>query len=147
LAPPPINRKRAPRIDVRRSAVLINSDGAASAAVILDVSSGGFRLITEDVPRISEFVTLRVEHDEEFFAQIRWVLGSEVGGTFLTPVDYARLGMKQGGAVMADEQDSDRGADRSVADDQRQTDRRTGTDRRQSPRGPDDRRKEERRGS
>jgi hypothetical protein len=79
--------KRAPRIDIRRPAVLINSDGAESDVVILDVSSGGFRLEVADGPRIGEFVTLKVDRGDAFEAQIRWVLGSEAGGVFLTPVE------------------------------------------------------------
>lgn len=79
--------KRAPRIDIRRPAVLIDSDGVASDVVILDVSSGGFRLEVSVGPRIGEFVTLRVDRGDAFEAQIRWVLGTEAGGVFLTPVD------------------------------------------------------------
>ena len=78
--------KRAPRVDVRRAAVLINSDGAAASVSILDISGGGFRLQTEEDPRIGEFVTLRVERGEELPAQIRWVLGGEAGGVFVTTV-------------------------------------------------------------
>lgn len=81
--------KRAPRIDVRRSAVLINSDGVEAGVVILDVSSGGFRLKVEELPRIGELITLRVEKSDEFPAQIRWALGDEAGGVFLAPVNYS----------------------------------------------------------
>jgi len=83
--------KRAPRVDIRRAATLINSDGVESTATILDVSSGGFRLELSEPPRIGEFVSLRVERGQEFHAQIRWVLGSEAGGVFLTPVEYDEL--------------------------------------------------------
>ena len=79
--------KRAPRVDVRRPIVLINSDGAESSAIILDVSSGGFRLEVSETPRIGEHVMLRVEHGEQFPAQIRWALGNEAGGIFLSPID------------------------------------------------------------
>ena len=81
--------KRAPRIDLRRPAVLINSDGVASKVTVLDVSSGGFRLEVEESPRIGEHVTLRDERGGEIPAQIRWALGNEAGGVFLAPVDYA----------------------------------------------------------
>ena len=80
--------KRAPRIDLRRPAVLINSDNVSSEVIILDVSSGGFRLEVSDSPRIGEFVTLCVERHQRFPAQIRWALGNEAGGVFLTPVDH-----------------------------------------------------------
>jgi hypothetical protein len=88
--------KRAPRIDLRHSAVLINSDGIESEVTVLDVSSGGFRIEVQESPRIGEFVTLRVEHREEFPAQIRWALGNEAGGVFLAPVDYSEW--RKGGA-------------------------------------------------
>lgn len=77
--------KRAPRVDLRRPAVMIDSDGRETDVIILDVSSGGFRLEVPEAPRIGEFITLRVEHREEFPAQIRWALGNEAGGVFLTP--------------------------------------------------------------
>src|SRR5437763_275641 len=75
--------KRAPRVDLRRPAVMIDSDGRESRVLILDVSSGGFRLGVTESPRIGEFVTLRVERRDEFRAQIRWALGEEAGGVFL----------------------------------------------------------------
>lgn len=78
--------KRAPRIDLKRPAVLIDSDGCESAVTILDVSSGGFRLEVSEGSRIGEFVTLRVERGQEFPAQIRWALGSQAGGVFLAGV-------------------------------------------------------------
>lgn len=83
--------KRAPRIDVHQPATLINSDGVRSEVIVLDVSSGGFRLKVSDfLVRIGEFVTLKVDRSEEFPAQIRWALGEEAGGVFLEPVAYDR---------------------------------------------------------
>lgn len=81
--------KRAPRIDLRRPAVLINSDGDAMSVTVLDVSSGGFRLEVPESPRIGELVRLQVEREAEFPAQIRWALGNEAGGVFLTAVNYS----------------------------------------------------------
>lgn len=83
--------KRAPRIELRRKAVLVNADGTESDVIVLDISSGGFRVEIADDLKISEFIRLRVEHSEEFHGQIRWVLGGEAGGVFLEPVDYAAL--------------------------------------------------------
>ena len=82
--------KRAPRVDLRRPAVMINSDGVETDVIILDVSNGGFRIEVRESPRIGEFVTLQVERSENFPAQIRWVLGNEAGGVFLTPIQYDR---------------------------------------------------------
>ena len=83
--------KRAPRIDVQRPAVLIDSDGRESGVLILDISSGGFRLEIAEPLRIGEFVTVRGVRGGDFAAQIRWVLGAEAGGVFLTPVDYSSI--------------------------------------------------------
>ena len=80
--------KRARRVDLRRPAVLINSEGAQADVTILDISSNGFRLEVTETPRIGEHVKLRVERGEEFEAQIRWALGSEAGGKFLEPIDF-----------------------------------------------------------
>lgn len=87
IAHPTGFNERAPRVDLRRPAVLVNSDGDIRDVVVLDVSDAGFRLEISDSLRIGEFVTVRVERDVAFPAQIRWVLGNEAGGVFLTPVD------------------------------------------------------------
>ena len=82
--------KRAPRIDMRRPAVLIDAQGGETEVVVTDISSGGFRLEVEEAPRIGEHVRLRVDRGEEYPAQIRWALGNEAGGVFLTNVDYSK---------------------------------------------------------
>jgi hypothetical protein len=76
--------KRAPRIDVRKPAIVINSDGVAVEVTLLDVSGSGFRMHVLENFRIGEFVSVRVDHTE-VPAQIRWVLGEEAGGAFLAP--------------------------------------------------------------
>ena len=78
--------KRAPRVDLCRPATLVDSDGAEHDVNILDVSGSGFRIGVSEIPRIGEFVTLRVERGVSYLAQIRWVLGEEAGGMFLTPI-------------------------------------------------------------
>jgi hypothetical protein len=83
--------KRAPRIDMGRPAVLIDSSGVKKSVKVLDVSSGGFKLEIGEPPRIGEHVTLRVDGSGDIAAQIRWVLGDNAGGVFLTPVDYSDL--------------------------------------------------------
>ena len=80
--------KRSPRIDIRRPAVLVDSSGTEHAVTMLDISSGGFRLEISETLKIGEFVTVRADRGAEFSAQIRWALGDEAGGVFLTPVDY-----------------------------------------------------------
>jgi hypothetical protein len=83
--------KRAPRIDLDRPAVLIDSEGSQQHVTVLDISSGGFKLRVETLPRIGDHVRLRVEGSAEIEAQIRWAVGDEAGGVFLTPVDYSSV--------------------------------------------------------
>ena len=82
--------KRAPRVDVRKAATLINSDGLEVDATVLDISGSGFRLQVLEKLYVGEFVSLRVD-DELVPARIKWVLGDEAGGTFLEPVDSRNL--------------------------------------------------------
>jgi hypothetical protein len=81
--------KRAPRIDLRRPAVLTDSAGVETVVTILDVSSAGFKLQTSKAARIGEVVTLRVDGSGDLMAQIRWAVGDQAGGVFLTEVDYS----------------------------------------------------------
>jgi hypothetical protein len=74
--------KRAPRVDVRKGAIVVNSDGDEIGVTLLDISGSGFRLQLSDKLHIGEFVQLRVD-DDTVAAQIKWVLGDEAGGTFL----------------------------------------------------------------
>ena len=73
------------RIDVRKQAVLVSSDGIETPVLVMDVSASGFRIETSDTPLIGEYVFLRVERYGDFPAQIRWALGNEAGGIFLEP--------------------------------------------------------------
>lgn len=110
--------RRAPRVDLRRPAVLIYSDGDELAVIVLDVSSGGFRLQVTETPKIGEIVTLRVEHGEEFPAQIRWTLGGEAGDSFLATVSD-----NEGEGSQMIEHGNDEN-DRRVGEDRRTADRR-----------------------
>lgn len=85
---------------------MIDSDGHESDAIILDVSSTGFRLELTDLVRVGELVTLRVDHDE-IPGQIRWALGNEAGGVFLTSVDGEELAA--GEQAMAGDKDGSEG--------------------------------------
>lgn len=83
--------KRAPRVDLRRPAVLIDSDGVATDVIMLDISSSGFKLEIAETPRIGEFVTLRSPKSQDMQAQIRWALGDQAGGVFLAPLPDAEV--------------------------------------------------------
>ena len=85
----PTFSKRAPRIGLRLPATLVREDSTEEPVIVLDVSSGGFKLEVSQPPRIGEFVGLRVDKSGLVDAQIRWVLGAEAGGVFLSPVDYS----------------------------------------------------------
>ena len=86
----PVVSKRAPRVDVRKPALLINSDGIEVDATVLDISGNGFRLQVFEKLYVGERVSLRV--DDEFVpARIKWVLGDETGGIFLEPVNIRTL--------------------------------------------------------
>lgn len=73
---------RRPRIDVRRAAVLTNSDGVEIPVTLLDISSGGFRIKVFEPLQIGELVKLRADKDGEYLARIRWALGNEAGAEF-----------------------------------------------------------------
>lgn len=78
-------RKRAPRVDVHRPAILVDSSDVEIAVLILDISRGGFRIRSSQPLPVDELVTLRVERGAEFPAQIRWTVGRESGGAFIGP--------------------------------------------------------------
>jgi hypothetical protein len=107
---------------------MVDSDGSASDVTILDVSSGGFRLQLFESPRIGEFVTLHVGRDEHYEAQIRWALGDEAGGVFLTAVSFDEWRGKE--SQMGANQSGD--MDRRTGDDRRLDERREDGDRRES---------------
>jgi hypothetical protein len=139
--------KRAPRIDLRQPAVMVASDGSAWDVIILDVSSGGFRLEVPESPRIGEFVTLHVGRDEHYEAQVRWALGDQAGGVFLTAVGIDEW--QDGESAMDANQTGD--GDRRTGDDRREEERRQDGDRREpggagAAAGDGDKRKGERRG-
>ena len=50
--------KRAPRVDVRKPAIVVNSDGMEVDVIILDVSGSGFRLHVIEKLNIGEFVSV-----------------------------------------------------------------------------------------
>lgn len=135
---------RSPRVDLRRPAVLIDSDGVPADVTILDVSSGGFRLEVAEPPRIGELVKLKVERGAEYSGQIRWALGNEAGGVFLESVADAQWTGMTRSPPMTD-QDENRGDERRQGGERREDERRQDDARQQGGRS-DDRRKEERRG-
>ncbi len=78
--------RRSPRVDTSYEAMLINSEGTEAPVKVIDLSSGGFRIRTDETLFVGEEVRLWLERYGEFPAEIRWVLGGEAGGIFLKPV-------------------------------------------------------------
>ena len=78
--------KRAPRIERRHEVIAVDSAGRSFPASVVDISSGGFRIVTDETFRVGEFVTLRVARYGDFPTQILWTLGNEAGGMFLEPI-------------------------------------------------------------
>lgn len=83
---PPGIVKRAPRVDTRFKASLIDSDGNVMPVLVMDISREGCRLETEATLKIGEKVDIEVPKYGKFPAQVRWALGSEAGVVFLEPV-------------------------------------------------------------
>jgi hypothetical protein len=78
--------KRAPRVDTRFKATLIDSDGSKHVVVVTDISREGCRLETSELLKIGENVQIEVPKYGTYPAQIRWALGDEAGAVFLEPV-------------------------------------------------------------
>lgn len=78
--------KRAPRVDTKFKAKLIDSDGNVMPVIVMDISREGCRLEADGVLKIGEKVQLEVPKYGNFPAQIRWALGNEAGAVFLEPV-------------------------------------------------------------
>jgi hypothetical protein len=76
---------RSARIDVRYDAT-VRFGGAATEAMILNVSSKGFRLRTAEELEPDMEVTLEVDKLEPVRALIRWCCGEESGGVFLDAI-------------------------------------------------------------
>lgn len=77
--------KRPARIRVEMDATLIASDGVESPVTLLDLSSAGFRLGNVRDPLEPGDKVQLLMRQERATGEIRWVLGEEAGGIFLTP--------------------------------------------------------------
>lgn len=73
------------RVDVRYDA-LVRLDWGAVEAMILNVSSNGFRLHAAEELEPGAEVTIEVDKLKPVRAQIHWTRGQESGGMFLESV-------------------------------------------------------------
>jgi len=78
--------KRAPRVDTRFKASLVDSDGSVMPVTVIDISREGCRLETDGMLKIGEKVQIEVPKYGNYPAQVRWALGNEAGLVFLEPV-------------------------------------------------------------
>ena len=78
---------RAKRVAMRQPATLVDSAGIAYPSVLIDVSSGGFRVECQQLLRVGEYVVLKSGRNRTLRGQIRWADGHMAGGMFLEPVD------------------------------------------------------------
>ena len=81
-----MHTKRKPRIATAHCATLVTADGSRIPATVTNLSGSGFRVESDELLRIGEYVALRVKGYSDFPGQIRWALGAEAGGVFLEPV-------------------------------------------------------------
>lgn len=78
--------KRAPRVETRFKASLVDDSGNVMSVMVMDISREGCRLESDELLKIGEKVFIEVPKYGRFPAQIRWALGNEAGAVFLEPV-------------------------------------------------------------
>ena len=76
-------RTRATRVEVDFEGVLTAADGYVSRVVVRDLSAEGFRVEVTDDLHVGELVSLQIGKEPAVSCKIKWIRGSEAGGTFL----------------------------------------------------------------
>lgn len=71
------------RISVDLAGDLTTEDGVLVGVRVLDLSASGFRLVADDELLLGERVLLRIGRGDGMPATVKWVVGREVGGSFL----------------------------------------------------------------
>lgn len=89
--PPPFYKPRnAARTRVSARSRLTQAHPYSVEVKVCDVSTGGFMAECPDPVRIGSFVSLDVPGLGTVEAQVRWQLGTRMGGQFLDPISLAR---------------------------------------------------------
>jgi hypothetical protein len=83
-------QRRAPRTRIEHSAQLEHSGWYKIEVKIHDVSTSGFMAECHEPVRIGSHVALEVPGLGPVQAQVRWQLGSRMGGMFLDPISLSR---------------------------------------------------------
>lgn len=75
--------------DARPTRILLNApigidmeDGSRVMGTLLDLSSGGFRIKSDELLQVGERVTLHMDGADPMTGEIRWVTGFNAGGVF-----------------------------------------------------------------
>lgn len=80
------NKRRHPRVDLSRPAKLVDHDGREADITILDVSKSGIRIACSEPLLPGDRVQILVDADQVFHAVIKWAMGDEAGGIFISRV-------------------------------------------------------------
>jgi hypothetical protein len=83
-------QRKTPRTRVSGTTALRHQNVYAVEVRIHDVSTEGFMAECGDPIRIGSFVSLDVPGIGPVDAQVRWQLGSQMGGQFVDPISLAR---------------------------------------------------------
>ena len=79
--------KREKRIDVQYRGKVVDSEGVSCDVRVLDLSTNGCRVQSEDTLMINERVHLTVGRSGDYPAVVRWSLGGEAGLQFTGPAE------------------------------------------------------------
>jgi hypothetical protein len=82
--------RKSRRLSVAGNATLRNQDRYIVEVKVHDVSTGGFMAECVSPVAIGSYVSLDVPGIGPVHAQVRWQLGSRMGGMFLDPISLAR---------------------------------------------------------
>ena len=83
--------KRGPRVATDLKAMLMRASGDELPVIITDISKDGFRMISDVQLMIGERVELCIPKTGDVPVQIRWAVGGEAGGVFLSPLPLRGL--------------------------------------------------------
>jgi hypothetical protein len=88
---PGFRPRRGPRVAVDGEAATLNPHNLYAVEIkVHDVSSAGFMAECAEPVRIGSYVSLDVPGIGPVQAQVRWQIGTKMGGMFLDPISLAR---------------------------------------------------------
>jgi hypothetical protein len=88
---PGFQSRRSPRIAVGGAEVSLNPDHVYAVEIMVkDISSAGFMAECAEPVRIGSYVSLDIPGIGQVQAQVRWQIGTRMGGMFLDPISLAQ---------------------------------------------------------